>query len=129
MAGADEGPGRNRSDPHTDAIRQRLSDLEGKLGRVHARNAPPTPADASARGAALGNALRLSTEMIAGVAVGGFIGWAFDQGLGTAPLMMVVFLFLGGGAGIWNVIRSAKAMQEKAGKLPGKDLPPDADED
>ena len=46
--------------------------------------------------------------MIAGVAVGGFIGWALDRLFGTAPILMVVFLILGAAAGIMNVIRSAK---------------------
>ncbi|MFZ1071649.1 MAG: AtpZ/AtpI family protein, partial [Methyloceanibacter sp.] len=74
-------------------------------------------------------ALKLSTEMIAGVAVGGFIGWALDRLFGTAPILMVVFLILGGAAGILNVIRNAQRRQAAAGPLPGKDLPADDDDD
>ena len=77
----------------------------------------------------MGEALKLSTEMIGGVAVGGFIGWALDRWLGTAPILMVVFLLLGGAAGIMNVIRTAQRRQAAAGPLPGKDLPPDDDDD
>src|SRR5665648_1049199 len=68
----------------------------------------------------MGQALRLATEMVAGVAVGGFIGWALDRLFGTAPFGMVVFLFLGGAAGIMNVVRTAKSMQGEP--LPGEHL-------
>ena len=53
--------------------------------------------------------MRLGLELVAGVAVGGFIGWALDRFFGTAPFLMVVFLILGAAAGIMNVIRTAKA--------------------
>jgi hypothetical protein len=43
----------------------------------------------------MGQALKLATEMIAGVAVGGFIGWALDRWLGTTPILLVVFLISG----------------------------------
>ena len=75
----------------------------------------------------MGQALKLATDMIAGVAVGGFIGWALDRWLGTTPILLVVFLILGAAAGILNVIRSAQRRQAEAGPLPGKDLPADDD--
>ena len=56
---------------------------------------------------------------MAGVAVGGFIGWALDRFLGTAPLLMVVFLGLGAAAGIMNVVRTAKRMQAEAPSTQG----------
>jgi ATP synthase protein I len=76
----------------------------------------------------MGQALKLATEMIAGVAVGGFIGWWLDWVLGTGPIFLVVFLLLGGAAGIVNVVRNAQRAQSQAGPLPGKDLPPDEDD-
>jgi ATP synthase protein I len=66
-------------------------------------------------------------EMVAGVAVGGFIGWALDRFLGTAPFLMVVFLGLGATAGILNVVRTAKRMQADASVL--KNLPSVRDDD
>jgi ATP synthase protein I len=72
--------------------------------------------------------LRLGVELVAGVAVGGFIGWALDRWLGTAPFLMVVFLALGAAAGILNVIRAAKAMQAKVAPV-GDDLPEDVDDE
>ena len=79
--------------------------------RPRARHAPAPGPEPQGQGAALGQALRLGVELVAGVAVGGFIGWALDRFLGTAPLLMVVFLGLGAAAGIMNVVRTAKRMQ------------------
>ena len=39
-------------------------------------------------------AARVTTELVAGVVVGTFIGWALDNWLGTTPTLMVVFFFL-----------------------------------
>jgi ATP synthase protein I len=128
MAGAFQKPGRGQSDRETEAIKRRLHDLEGRLGDARARHEPAS-SEAQDRGSAMGEALKLATEMIAGVGVGGFIGWALDRVFGTAPILMVVFLILGATAGILNVIRSAQRRQEAAGPLPGKDLPPDDDDE
>jgi ATP synthase protein I len=79
------------------------------------------------QGAALSQALRLGVELVAGVAVGGFIGWALDRFLGTAPVLMVLFFGLGAAAGIMNVVRTAKRMQADAASV--KDLPSVVDDD
>ena len=128
MAGAVEKPGRGQSDRETEAIKRRLHDLEGKVRDARLRHEPAS-SQAQDRGSAMGQALKLSTEMIAGVAVGGFIGWALDRLFGTAPILMVVFLILGAAAGIINVIRSAQRRQAAAVPLPGKDMPADDDDD
>ena len=128
MAGAVQKSGRGQSDRETEAIKRRLHDLEGKMRDARARHEPAS-SEAQDRGSAMGEALKLATEMIAGVAVGGFIGWALDRLVGTAPILMVVFLILGAAAGILNVIRTAERRQAAAGPLPGKDLPADDDDE
>jgi ATP synthase protein I len=128
MAGAVQKPGRSKSDRETEAIKRRLHDLEDKVRDARTRYEPQS-SQAQDRGTAMGEALKLATEMIAGVAVGGFIGWTLDRWLGTAPILMVVFLILGAAAGILNVIRNAQRRQAAAGALPGKDLPPDDDDE
>lgn len=110
-----------------DDIRRRLDSLEGQLASARARHAPPPDASVEGRGRAMGQALRLATELVAGVVVGGFIGWALDRWLGTVPFLMVVFLLLGATAGILNVIRTAKAMQQNV--PPGEDLKEVDDDD
>jgi ATP synthase protein I len=127
MAGAVKEPGRRSSDRETEAIKRRLHDLEGRVRNARARYQPP-PSAPTARGAAMGQALKLATELIGGVAVGGFIGWWLDFWFGTAPILLVTFFVLGAAAGILNVIRSAQRSQAEAGPLPGKDLPPDEDD-
>ena len=62
--------------------------------------------------AALGTALKLSTEMVAAVFVGSIIGFILDNWFDSKPWLTVIFFFVGAVAGISNVIRSAKLMQK-----------------
>jgi ATP synthase protein I len=63
-------------------------------------------------------ALRLSSEFVAGVLLGGLIGWLVDHFAGTSPWGLIVFLLLGFGAGTLNTMRAAGliAQQGAAGK-------------
>ena len=126
MAGAKNG--RQRSGRDNEHFRQRLDKLGERIGKARGNGPKRELVDAESRGKALGQALRLATELVAGVGVGGVIGWGLDSALGTAPAFLVVFLILGGAAGIINVMRTAAAMQPK-GPLPGKDLGPEDDDE
>ena len=59
-----------------------------------------------------GEAFKLSTELVAAVAVGTIIGFILDVWFGTIPWLILIFFFVGVIAGISNVIRSAKNMQK-----------------
>ena len=61
----------------------------------------------------LGIAFKISTEMVAAVAVGTIIGFILDNWFGTKPWLILIFFFVGVVAGILNVIRSAKRIQNK----------------
>lgn len=65
-----------------------------------------------------GQALKLSSEFIAGVVVGAGLGWIIDQLAGTSPWGLIVFLLLGFGAGVMNVMRSAGVMAEAGIRVP-----------
>ena len=58
---------------------------------------------------------RVTTELVAGVVVGTFIGWALDKWLGTTPTLMVVFFFIGSAAGMMNVWRALTGRGMAAG--------------
>ena len=58
-------------------------------------------------GAGYANALRMSSEFIAGILVGAGIGYLIDRIAGTSPWGMIVFLLLGFVAGVLNVLRAA----------------------
>lgn len=111
----------NASDPRRgtlspeerEALRKRASELGKRLEDVRVRKAPPS-AESRARGAAMGDAFKITAELIAGIAVGGGIGWALDRTLGTAPWLLIVFLILGFAGGMSNVIKSARRMQAMA---------------
>ena len=61
----------------------------------------------------IGVAFKLSTEMVAAVVVGTIIGFILDNWFGTKPWLILIFFFVGVAAGILNVFRSAKNMQNK----------------
>jgi ATP synthase protein I len=91
------------------ALRARLDKLSTTL---NAREAPQTkvPAPTSGQsgvGGAMGAGFRVVTELVAGVLVGGGVGWMLDRLLHTKPLMMILLGCLGIAAGFWNIIREA----------------------
>ena len=61
----------------------------------------------------MGHAFKMSTELVAAVAVGTIIGFILDNWFGTKPWLILIFFFVGVIAGILNVFRSAKSIQDK----------------
>jgi len=61
----------------------------------------------------IGTAFKLSTELVSAVAVGTIIGFILDKTFGTKPWLILIFFFVGVVAGIINVFRSAKNMQNR----------------
>ena len=69
--------------------------------------------DSEKKGAFMGNAFKLGTELVAAVAVGTIIGFILDSWFDTKPWLIIIFFFLGAAAGMLNVIRAAKQMQKE----------------
>ncbi len=65
------------------------------------------------KGLFMGSAFRLGTELVAAVVVGTIIGFILDNWFDTKPWFIIIFFFMGVIAGILNVIRVAKNMQER----------------
>ena len=60
----------------------------------------------------LGQAFKMSTELVSAVLVGTIIGFILDTWFDTKPWLIIVFFFVGVVAGITNVVRSAKKIQK-----------------
>ncbi|MFD1703164.1 AtpZ/AtpI family protein [Methylopila henanensis] len=101
---SDGGP--ERSD---DDLSGRLDRLDKALSRHGTEKGGQggTPPISTRDAQGFARAFRLSSEFIAGVVVGGGLGWALDRWLGTTPLAMIVFVLLGFAAGVLNVMRVA----------------------
>ncbi len=79
----------------------------------------PVPDDASKSPSApslsaMGVGMRVGVELLATLMVGLAIGWALDRWLHTSPIMLALFVVLGGGAGVMNVWRLMAP-----GRMPG----------
>lgn len=102
-------------DPHAD--NRKLDDLGRRLEdferRAEASGSIPAKKKAVAN-SAMAAGLKIATELVASVAVGGFIGWALDRWLETKPILLLVFLALGIAAGFMGVFRTAWQMQAAA---------------
>ena len=61
----------------------------------------------------MGSAFKLGTDLVAAVVVGTIIGFILDTWFDTKPWLIILFFFLGSIAGILNVIKVAKKMQQK----------------
>ena len=88
-----------------DQFKTRLEIAKKKILKKNYLNKDDNPSS-------IGAAFKLSTELVAAVAVGTIIGFIFDQTFGTRPWFILIFFFVGVVDGITNVIRSAKNMQK-----------------
>lgn len=87
----------------------RLRDLDTRLKALREERDSAEQADNQVPKNAmsgLGAAFRVGTELVGALIVGVGIGYLLDQWLGTTPWLLVVFFFLGSGAGVLNVYRA-----------------------
>ena len=94
--------------PHQD-----LKNLDQRLRQARGKEPEPKTGGGTGNlppGNALGLALRVGVELVSALAIGLAIGWLLDAWLGTRPWLMLVFILLGGAAGILNVYRMARGV-------------------
>lgn len=106
------------------AFLERLSKLDDKLDGINAsrKSATESEQDQAMRSKGMAMGLRMSTELVAAIAVGGLIGYGLDKWLNTSPWLFLLFFFLGFAAGIINVVRAFNKMQADIAKATGGNI-------
>lgn len=91
-----------------------FKEFEARLKRAQDGSSKDDPQDGTdgRRGVmrGLGQAFRVSTELVAALMVGVGIGYVMDVLAGTAPFGLILGFFLGAGAGALNVYRVAAGL-------------------
>lgn len=108
----------SRPEPESDEANQGFRDFDSRLTAFRERGQKSSVWAERFRRApssGLGLAFRVSVEVVSALAVGVGIGWLLDEWLGTRPWLMLVFIVLGGAAGILNVVRLASGYGYDAG--------------
>jgi len=101
-------PGQPRGAPfedRLDAARRRQGLEPRRQGEDGGNSAPGL---SPSQGSALGMGLRVGVELVSALAVAVAIGWFLDGWLGTRPFLLMLFIVLGGAAGVANVWRLVK---------------------
>ncbi len=98
------GPSKTDFDARLRAARTKQAKREG-------RSAPGSRGS----GSGIGFAFRIGTELVAGVVMGVAIGLGLDYWLDSKPWFMIVFFFLGAGAGMLNVYRTVTGIGHAVG--------------
>jgi ATP synthase protein I len=108
----------SESDPKLGDLSNRLKDLSDRIAAEKSEQvAAGQPSNRYDGAKDYSKGYRLASEFVAGVLVGGLIGYGLDYLTGTLPLFLIVFLLLGFGAGILNMSRAANRSQPTAEEL------------
>lgn len=94
------------------AFERRVSELDARIDAAKTdtkHGAAPQRTSASGRGMAYG--LRMASELVGAVIVGGLIGYGLDTWLGTRPWLFLAFFVIGFAAGITNVLRGYQRLE------------------
>lgn len=120
----------SETDPKLGDLSNRLKDLSDRIAAETTEQAAarqPSNRYESAKDYSKG--YRLASEFVAGVLVGGLLGYGIDYLTGTLPLFLIIFLLLGFGAGILNMSRAANRSQPTAEELRKMTPPHKADDE
>jgi ATP synthase protein I len=110
-------------------ISARLNDLSSRLSAEKRETEQSGKPSAQYQGASdYSKGYRLVSEFVAGVLVGGAVGYGLDRLFNTLPLFLIILLLAGFGAGILNMSRAANRTPPTPAEL-AKMPKPDDDED
>jgi ATP synthase protein I len=100
------------------------SDLEARIARARGQRSAEAAAEQTRQGdmSGMSRGFRLASEFVAAILVGAGLGWIIDSFLPTRPWATVVFLLLGFAAGVLNVVRAAKDMNDATAVPPAAPL-------
>ena len=89
---------------HEASFEERLTAARSRQGLDAPRSGPgKTPGGIVGHALAIG--LRVGVELVSALVVAVAIGWGLDRLFGTKPILLAVFVLLGGAAGVLNVWR------------------------
>lgn len=115
------GPRTERGpDGRDEELERRRRSLEASLAARRPQNGAGAKNANTGGAAGYGQALKLSSEFIAGIAVGAGLGWMVDRVAGTSPWGLIILLLLGFCAGVLNVLRSAGLVAQPGPQAPKK---------
>lgn len=97
-------------------LKKRIADAKAKDEGT--KEAKPGRKNTASNGT--GMALRASTDLVAGLVVGGFLGYVLDQWLNTKPWFMIIMFFIGFIAGFVNIYRWQTGQEYKIGFKQGQ---------
>ena len=83
-----------------DSLSERIANFEAIMTSEKKKQ---SPAQMPVAGIALAG--RVATELVAGIAVGTFLGWLIDRWLETTPIFMLILFFFGAAGGLMNIWR------------------------
>jgi ATP synthase protein I len=85
--------------------RPSFEDFDARLRRLRGEPGAEAREEEDRRGG-LWSGVQAGIEVVVALAIGVGIGWGLDTWLGTMPLFLVLFFFLGGAAGVLNAYRT-----------------------
>ena len=98
---------------------ERLRRLEAKIAAAKGAGKAQGPSHNEKGYSQAQLAWRMVTELVAGLGIGLLIGLGLDTLLGTAPILMVIFIGLGLAAGVRVMMRTAEEVARRGPGTPG----------
>lgn len=105
----DTSPKRALNRPRRDEFKKRLDNLGEKLDKATVSDRDEHAQQSS--GSGLGIAMRMGTEFVVSILIGGAIGWYLDMWMGSTPFMLFLFVMFGFAAGTMNILRAGKQIE------------------